>query len=171
MEANYHTYASAAIALLEKLIATPSFSKEEDATASILFDTLQQNGVTPYRHLNNVWAANKNFDPAKPTILLNSHHDTVKPNAGYTLDPYHPIIKEGKLYGLGSNDAGASLVSLLHVFLHYYNAPNLSYNLIYAGTAEEEISGKNGIESLVPHLPAIDCAIIGEPTKMQLAVA
>jgi acetylornithine deacetylase len=171
VEANYHTYASAAIALLEKLIATPSFSKEEDATASILFDTLQQNGVTPYRHLNNVWAANKNFDPAKPTILLNSHHDTVKPNAGYTLDPYHPIIKEGKLYGLGSNDAGASLVSLLHVFLHYYNAPNLSYNLIYAGTAEEEISGKNGIESLVPHLPAIDCAIIGEPTKMQLAVA
>ena len=171
MEANKHTYASAAIALLEKLIATPSFSKEEDATASILFDTLQQNGVTPNRHLNNVWAANKNFDPAKPTILLNSHHDTVKPNAGYTLDPYDPIIKEGKLYGLGSNDAGASLVSLLHVFLHYYNAPNLSYNLIYAGTAEEEISGKNGIESLVPHLPAIDCAIIGEPTKMQLAVA
>jgi acetylornithine deacetylase len=171
VEANHHTYASAAIALLQKLIATPSFSKEEDATASILFDTLQQNGVTPNRHLNNVWAANKNFDPAKPTILLNSHHDTVKPNAGYTLDPYNPVMKDGKLYGLGSNDAGASLVSLLHVFLHYYNAPNLRYNLIYAGTAEEEISGKNGIESLVPHLPAIDCAIIGEPTKMQLAVA
>jgi acetylornithine deacetylase len=171
VEANNHTYASAAIALLQKLIATPSFSKEEDATASILFETLDQNGVIPNRHLNNVWAANKNFDPAKPNILLNSHHDTVKPNAGYTLDPYDPVIKDGKLYGLGSNDAGASLVSLLHVFLHYYNAPNLSYNLIYAGTAEEEISGKNGIESLVPHLPAIDCAIIGEPTMMQLAVA
>lgn len=171
MEANKHNYASAAIALLQKLIATPSFSKEEDATASILFDYLHQNGVTPNRHLNNVWAANKNFDSAKPTILLNSHHDTVKPNDGYTLDPYNPIIKEGKLYGLGSNDAGASLVSLLHVFLHYYNASNLTYNLIYAGTAEEEISGKNGIESLVPHLPAIDCAIIGEPTVMQLAVA
>jgi len=171
LEANKHTYATPAIALLQKLIATPSFSKEEDATASILFDYLKENGVTPNRHLNNIWAANKNFDVAKPTILLNSHHDTVKPNAGYTLDPYDPIIKDGKLYGLGSNDAGASLVSLLHVFLHYYNASNTSYNLIYAGTAEEEISGKNGIESLLPHLPAIDCAIIGEPTMMQLAVA
>ena len=171
METNKHNYAAAAIALLQKLIAAPSFSKEEDATAFILFDYLGQNGVTPHRHLNNVWATNKNFDPAKPTILLNSHHDTVKPNAGYTLDPYNPIIKDGKLYGLGSNDAGASLVSLLHVFLHYYNASNLAYNIIYAGTAEEEISGKNGIESLVPHLPVIDCAIIGEPTRMQLAVA
>ncbi len=171
METNKNIYASAAITLLQKLIATPSFSKEEDATASILFEYLQQNGVSPNRHLNNVWAANKHFDPKKPSILLNSHHDTVKPNAGYTLDPYNPIIKEGKLYGLGSNDAGASLVSLLHVFLHYFNAPNLTYNLIFAGTAEEEISGKNGIESLVPHLPVIDAAIIGEPTRMQLAVA
>jgi acetylornithine deacetylase/succinyl-diaminopimelate desuccinylase-like protein len=151
LETNKHNYAAAAIALLQKLIAAPSFSKEEDATAFILFDYLGQNGVTPNRHLNNVWAANKNFDPSKPTILLNSHHDTVKPNAG--------------------NDAGASLVSLLHVFLHYYNATNLTYNIIYAGTAEEEISGKNGIESLMPHLPVIDCAIIGEPTRMQLAVA
>jgi acetylornithine deacetylase len=171
VEANKNTYALAAIALLQKLIATPSFSKEEDATASILFDYLQQNGVMPNRHLNNVWAANKHFDPTKPSILLNSHHDTVKPNAGYTLDPYDPIIKEGKLYGLGSNDAGASLVSLLHVFLHYYTQENLAYNIIFAGTAEEEISGKNGIECLVPELPAINCAIIGEPTAMQLAVA
>lgn len=171
MEANKHTYTPAAIALLQKLIATPSFSKEEDATAFILYDYLKQNGVTPHRHLNNVWAATKNFDLSKPTILLNSHHDTVKPNAGYTIDPYSPIVKDGKLYGLGSNDAGASLVSLLHVFLYYYNQENLAYNLIFAGTAEEEISGKNGIESLVPQLPVIDCAIIGEPTLMQLAVA
>ena len=171
MEANKHTYASAAITLLQKLIATPSFSKEEDATATILFDYLVKNGVTPNRYLNNVWATNKHFDPTKPTILLNSHHDTVKPNAGYTLDPYDPIIKEGKLYGLGSNDAGASLVSLLHVFLHYYTQENLAYNIIFAGTAEEEISGKNGIECLVPELPVINCAIIGEPTAMQLAVA
>lgn len=171
MEANNHNYAAAATALLQKLIVAPSFSKEEDATATILFEYLQQNGVTPNRHLNNVWAINKHFDPVKPTILLNSHHDTVKPNAGYTLDPYHPIIKDGKLYGLGSNDAGASLVSLLHVFLYYFNAPNLTYNIIFAGTAEEEISGKNGLESLVPHMPAIHCAIIGEPTAMQLAVA
>ena len=171
METNKHTYAAAAIVLLQKLIAAPSFSKEEDATAFILFDYLIKNGVTPSRHLNNVWATNKNFDPAKPTILLNSHHDTVKPNAGYTLDPYNPIIEDGKLYGLGSNDAGASLVSLLHVFLHYYTQENLAYNIIFAGTAEEEISGKNGIESLVPELSAINCAIIGEPTGMQLAVA
>jgi len=171
LEANNHNYAAAATALLQKLIATPSFSKEEDATASILFDYLMDNGATPKRYLNNVWATNKHFDQAKPTILLNSHHDTVKPNAGYTLDPYNPIIKDGKLFGLGSNDAGASLVSLLHVFLHYYNESNLAYNIIYAGTAEEEISGKNGIESLVPQLPTIDCAIIGEPTLMQLAVA
>lgn len=171
MEANKQKYASAAIALLQKLIATPSFSKEEDVTASILFHYLNDNGVTPNRHFNNVWAANKHFDPVKPTILLNSHHDTVKPNAGYTIDPYHPIIRDGKLYGLGSNDAGASLVSLLHVFLHYYTCENLAYNIIFAGTAEEEISGKNGIEGLVPELPAINCAIIGEPTGMQLAVA
>jgi acetylornithine deacetylase len=171
LEVNKNIYASAATALLQKLIATPSFSKEEDTTASILFDYLQQNGVSPNRHLNNVWATNRHFDNAKPTLLLNSHHDTVKPNAGYTLDPLSPIIKEGKLYGLGSNDAGASLVSLLHVFLHYFNAPNLTYNIIFAGTAEEEISGKNGIECLVPELPAINCAIIGEPTAMQLAVA
>jgi acetylornithine deacetylase len=171
LEANKYNDASAAIALLQKLIATPSFSKEEDATASILFDYLQENGVSPNRHLNNVWATNKYFDPSKPTILLNSHHDTVKPNAGYTLDPYHPIVKDGKLYGLGSNDAGASLVSLLHVFLYYYTHENLAYNIIFAGTAEEEISGKNGIESLIPELPAINCAIIGEPTAMQLAVA
>lgn len=171
MEANKNNYASAAITLLHKLIATPSFSKEEDATASILFDYLQENGVSPNRHLNNVWATNKYFDPTKPTILLNSHHDTVKPNAGYTLDPYHPIVKDGKLYGLGSNDAGASLVSLLHVFLHYYAQENVAYNIVFAGTAEEEISGKNGIESLVPELPVINCAIIGEPTAMQLAVA
>ena len=171
MEANKYTHASAATALLQKLIATPSFSKEEDNTASLLFDYLLDNGVTPNRHFNNVWATNKHFDPLKPTILLNSHHDTVKPNAGYTLDPFSPMIKDGKLYGLGSNDAGASLVSLLQVFLHYYKESNLAYNLIYAGTAEEEISGKNGIESLVPELPAINCAIIGEPTGMQLAVA
>ena len=171
MEANKHIYTSAATALLQKLIATPSFSKEEDATASILFDYLNNNGVKPNRHFNNVWATNKHFDPVKPTILLNSHHDTVKPNAGYTIDPYNAIIRDGKLYGLGSNDAGASLVSLLHVFLHYYTWENLAYNIIFAGTAEEEISGKNGIEGLVPELPAINCAIIGEPTGMQLAVA
>jgi acetylornithine deacetylase len=110
------------------------------------------------------------FDTAKPTILLNSHHDTVKPNLGYTKDPFRAIIEEGKLYGLGSNDAGGALVSLLRVFLFYYDKP-LAYNLIFSATAEEEISGRNGIEALLPLLDKIDFAIVGEPTKMQLAIA
>lgn len=160
-----------AIFLLKELIAIPSFSKEEDRTASILEIFLQSAGVTTQRYLNNVWARNKFFDERKPTILLNSHHDTVKPNKGYTLDPFTPIEKEGKLYGLGSNDAGGPLVSLLATFLHFYNRQHLSHNLIYAATAEEEISGKNGIEALLPSLGNIAFGIVGEPTLMQMAVA
>ena len=160
-----------AIFILKELIAIPSFSKEEDRTASILKIFLQSAGVTTQRYLNNVWARNKFFDERKPTILLNSHHDTVKPNKGYTLDPFTPIEKEGKLYGLGSNDAGGPLVSLLATFLHFYNRQHLSHNLIYAATAEEEISGKNGIEALLPSLGNIAFGIVGEPTLMQMAVA
>ena len=103
-------------------------------------------------HLNNVWATNKYFDELKPTILLNSHHDTVKPNQGYTLDPFHPVERDGKLFGLGSNDAGGSLVSLIATFLYFYDQTDLKYNLIIAATAEEEISGHNGIETLLPEL-------------------
>jgi acetylornithine deacetylase len=121
--------------------------------------------------MNNVWACNKHFDPAKPTLLLNSHHDTVKPNAGYTRDPHQAKIEDGKLYGLGSNDAGGPLVSLLAAFLHFYERADLRYNLIYAATAEEEISGKNGIEAILPELGEIAVAIVGEPTQMHLAVA
>ncbi len=104
-------------------------------------------------------------------MLLNSHHDTVKPNKGYTLDPFSPIVKDGKLFGLGSNDAGGPLVSLLATFLHFYDRTDLKYNLLFAASAEEEISGKDGIEILLPELPPIDCAIVGEPTLMQMAVA
>ncbi len=160
-----------AIGLLKKLIATPSFSKEEDKTAAIIHDFFLSQHIKSQTFLNNVWVKNLHFDSAKPTILLNSHHDTVKPNKGYTLDPFTAIEKDGKLFGLGSNDAGGPLVSLIAVFLHYYSQKNLTYNLILAATAEEEISGKNGIEVLLPQLGKIEFGIVGEPTKMQMAVA
>jgi acetylornithine deacetylase len=160
-----------AIALLKQLIATPSFSKEEDNTTDIIDQFLAKKGIKTRVHLNNIWAKNKFFDESKPTILLNSHHDTVKPNKGYTLDPFTPLENDGKLFGLGSNDAGGALVSLIASFLYYYSNPGLKYNLIIAATAEEEISGNNGVEALLPHLGQIDCGIVGEPTEMQMAVA
>ncbi len=160
-----------AIALLQQLISTPSFSKEEGATAAILCEHLHQSGIPYERILNNIWARNKYFDPDKPTILLNSHHDTVHPNNGYTKNPFEPLVENGKLFGLGSNDAGASLVSLLACFKHFYPQQNLAYNLLFAASAEEEISGHNGIEILFPLLGKIDFAIVGEPTQMQLAIA
>ena len=160
-----------AISLLKRLIATPSFSKQEDNSSAIIKDFLEKNNVKTEQHLYNVWAKNKHFDATKPTILLNSHHDTVKPNKGYTFDPFSPIENEGKLFGLGSNDAGGCLVSLLATFLYFYEKENLKYNFIIAATAEEEISGHNGIETLLPHLDKIDFGIVGEPTKMNMAVA
>ncbi|HEX6190712.1 MAG TPA: M20 family metallo-hydrolase [Chitinophagaceae bacterium] len=160
-----------AIALLRDLISIPSFSKEEDRTAAVIAGFLEGNGIDCKKTGNNVFAANKHFDKNKSTILLNSHHDTVKPNKGYTLDPFQPLEKDGKLFGLGSNDAGASLVSLLATFLYYAGQDNLKYNIIYAATAEEEISGTGGIEMLLPSLPSIAFAIVGEPTQMQMAVA
>jgi acetylornithine deacetylase len=163
--------ADEAVALLEQLISTPSFSKEENLTADILVAFLSAKQVPVQRHLNNVWAVNKHFDPAKPNLLLNSHHDTVKPNKAYTLDPFTPIRKDERLYGLGSNDAGGCLVSLLATFLYFYEAEGLAYNLVFAATAEEEISGVNGIEALLPHLPAINCGIVGEPTLLDMAIA
>ncbi|TMI66146.1 MAG: M20/M25/M40 family metallo-hydrolase [Bacteroidetes bacterium] len=160
-----------AVNLLKQLIATPSFSKEEQITADILEQFFTRNGVKPFVYLNNIWTKNKFYDENKPTILLNSHHDTVKPNKGYTLDPFSPIEKDGKLFGLGSNDAGGCLVSLIAVFLYFYEKENLKHNFIFAGTAEEEISGHNGIEALLPHLGNIDFGIVGEPTLMNMAVA
>ena len=162
---------SKAIGLLKKLIAIPSFSKEEEEAASVIDQFLNDQGVRTYQYLNNIWARNKYFNENLPTILLNSHHDTVKPNKSYSLDPFSPLEKDGKLFGLGSNDAGGPLVSLIATFLYFYNQEKLNYNIIIAATAEEEISGKDGIESLLPHLPKIDCAIVGEPTQMQMAIA
>lgn len=160
-----------AVQLLKQLIATPSFSREEGETAAIIGKFFADRGIAASRVGNNIFARNQYFDPTKPTLLLNSHHDTVKPNQGYTLNPFEPVEKEGKLYGLGSNDAGGCLVSLIATFLHFYPQQQLNYNLVLAATAEEEISGTGGIEMTLPHLPPIDAAIVGEPTQMQLAVA
>jgi acetylornithine deacetylase len=162
---------TAAINLLKQLIATPSFSKEEINTADLIEDFLESKNVISYRYLNNVWAKNKYFDESKPTILLNSHHDTVKPNKAYTLNPFSPLEQDGKLYGLGSNDAGGCLVSLIATFLHYYNQTDLKYNFVLAATSEEEISGNNGVEILLPRLPSIEFGIVGEPTLMNMAIA
>lgn len=160
-----------AVQLLQQLIATPSFSKEEDRTADLIEQFLKQHGIDVHRKLNNLWAWNKHFDPARPTILLNSHHDTVKPNSGYTRDPFDAKIEDGKLYGLGSNDAGGCLVSLIAVFLYFYEQEGLKYNFCLATTAEEEISGVNGLELIIPDLGELSFGIVGEPTQMHLAIA
>lgn len=160
-----------AIQLLKSLIATPSFSKEEGNTAALIAQFLVKHGVSIHRDLHNVWAFNKQYDPKKPTILLNSHHDTVRPNKDYTRDPFQPEIIDGKLYGLGSNDAGGCLVSLLATFLYFYEQEGLKYNFCMAATAEEEISGTDGLEYVIPQLGELSFAIVGEPTQMHLAVA
>ena len=160
-----------AVALLRQMIQTPSFSKEEAGTAGLLAEFLQERGVEVHRKKNNVWAFNRHYDPAKPTILLNSHHDTVKPNGAYTRDPFAATVEGDRLYGLGSNDAGASGVSLLAAFLHFYDRKDLKYNLCVAITAEEENSGHDGLECVIPELGPLEFAIVGEPTLMQLAIA
>jgi acetylornithine deacetylase len=160
-----------ALALLKRLIATQSFSREEDQTAVLIDDFFREKGIPFERLKNNIWAKNRYFDEHKPTVLLNSHHDTVKPNKSWTLDPFEPLERDGKLYGLGSNDAGGCLVSLLATFAYFYDRSDMAYNLVIAASAEEEISGRDGLELLLPELPPIDFAIVGEPTEMQLAVA
>lgn len=159
------------IVLLRNLISIPSFSREEDKTAQAIEAFLQERTLKTFRKENNIWAFNKFYDLAKPTILLNSHHDTVKPNSGYTRDPFSADLEGDKLYGLGSNDAGGSLVSLAAAFLHFYEQQDLKYNLCLALTAEEEISGKNGLELILPELGELEFAIVGEPTQMQMAIA
>ncbi|MFY0629603.1 MAG: M20 family metallo-hydrolase [Flavobacteriaceae bacterium] len=160
-----------AITLLKNLIETPSFSSEEHDTALLIESWFQKNDIEYQRTENNVWAINKYFDENKPTLLLNSHHDTVKPNKGYTKNPFKAVVEDGKLYGLGSNDAGGCLVSLLATFAYFYNHTNLKYNLVVVASAEEESSGQNGLNSMLSVIPKIDVAIVGEPTLMQLAVA
>ncbi len=165
------TLTQAALDLLKQLIATPSFSREENHTADLIDAFLTERGIKTRRTKNNIWAQNRYFDPAKPTILLNSHHDTVKPNPSWTLDPFDPLEQDSKLYGLGSNDAGGCLVSLIAAFCHFYEQPDLVYNLVLAASAEEEISGRDGLELILNELPPLSFAIVGEPTQMQLAIA
>ncbi len=160
-----------ALALLKRLVVTPSFSREEKQTADLIGEFFREKQISYERLKNNVWAKNRHFDTAKPTLLLNSHHDTVKPNKSWTLDPFEPLERDDKLYGLGSNDAGGCLVSLLATFAYFYDRPGMAYNIVMAATAEEEISGRDGLELLLPELPPISFAIVGEPTEMQLAIA
>lgn len=159
------------VELLQHLLVTPSFSKDENITADIIASFLEKKGVKVYRKLNNVWAYNLHFNPDKPTVLLNSHHDTVKPNSGYSRDPFDGKIEGDQLFGLGSNDAGGCLVSLIATFLYFYERNDLQYNICLATTAEEEISGNNGLELVIPDLGKLEFAIVGEPTLMQLAIA
>ena len=161
---------SEALELLRRMISIPSFSREEKACADLIEHYIEEEGYIPSRIGNNVWILGSNYDSSKPTLLLNSHIDTVKPVDGWTFDPFIPTEKDGKIYGLGSNDAGASVVALLHTFF-LLSQENQPYNLIFSATAEEELSGKDGIELLLKELPKIDFAIVGEPTNMQLAVA
>ncbi len=160
-----------AIILLQNIISKPSFSSEEDETALLIMQWFSTHDIKFESNNHNVWAKNKFFDASKPTILLNSHHDTVKPNKAYTRDPFKAEIIDGKLYGLGSNDAGGCLVSLLATFVYFYQEENLTHNLVIVASAEEESSGKNGLNSILTIIPTIDVAIVGEPTLMQLAIA
>lgn len=160
-----------AISFLKTLIKTQSFSKEEEATALLIEAWFNKKGIPFERQGNNIWAYNKYFDEHKPTILLNSHHDTVKPNKNYTRDPFEAKEEEGRLYGLGSNDAGGCLVALMATFLYFYERVNMAYNFIIAPTAEEEISGLNGIKSIVDQFKNVEFAIVGEPTMLDIAIA
>jgi acetylornithine deacetylase len=166
-----YTLTQEAVKLLQSLIQTPSLSKLENETAQLIKNYLEKYCDNVQTLQNNIWVKNKHFDESKPTILLNSHHDTVPANKAYTRNPLDAIIEDGKLFGLGSNDAGGCLVSLLATFLYFYENENSEYNLIFAASAEEEISGTGGIELMYPLLGKIDAAIVGEPTLMQMAIA
>lgn len=162
-------YLNDALELLRQLIATPSFSKEEKQAADILEGYLARRGLHPHREGNNVWVMS-GIDQKRPTLLLNAHIDTVRPVDSWTRDPFEPALEGDLLYGLGSNDCGGGLVTLLQVFSHLSQTPQ-TYNLIYLVSAEEEVSGPNGIARVLPLLPPIDMAIVGEPTGMQPAIA
>ncbi len=163
-------YVSDAVELLKKLIATPSVSRNEKDAADIMEQTIRSYGFEPQREANNLWIIDPHYDESRPTLLLNAHIDTVKPVASWSRDPFSPDLEDGVLYGLGSNDCGGGLCSLLQIFRMLTEKPQ-SYNLIYLASAEEEVSGKDGITRALPLLPHIDLAIVGEPTGMNPAVA
>ena len=163
-------YVSDAVELLKKLISTPSVSRNEKDAADIMEQTIRSYGFEPQREANNIWIIDPHYDESRPTLLLNAHIDTVKPVASWTRDPFSPDVEDGVLYGLGSNDCGGGLCSLLQIFRMLTEKPQ-HYNLIYLASAEEEVSGKDGITRALPLLPHIDLAIVGEPTGMNPAVA
>ena len=163
-------YTSEAITLLSSLVSIPSVSREEEQVADFLQNYMERSGIMTGRSGNNIWCISPMFDPKKPTILLNSHIDTVKPVNGWRKQPFTAKMEDGKLYGLGSNDAGASVVSLFEVY-RYLSATEQAYNLIFLASCEEEVSGKNGIESVLPQLPPIALGVVGEPTEMHPAIA
>ena len=163
-------YVSDGVELLKKLIATPSVSRNEKDAADIMEQTIRSYGFEPQREANNLWIIDPHYDESRPTLLLNAHIDTVKPVASWSRDPFSPDVEDGVLYGLGSNDCGGGLCSLLQIFRMLTEKPQ-SYNLIYLASAEEEVSGKDGITRALPLLPHIDLAIVGEPTGMNPAVA
>ena len=158
------------ISLLERLIKTPSISRDESAVADIIWDEFLRLGFQPLRKGNNVWAEAWAYDAGKPTILLDAHLDTVKPVAGWVRDPFTPSVEGERLYGLGSNDTGASLVSLIATFVRLAQSEQ-PYNLICLASAEEEVTGIGGVRMVLGELPKIDFAIVGEPTQMHPAVA
>ena len=159
-----------AVELLKELIATPRASRNETEAADVMEQWMAQWRLNPQREANNLWAVSDNFDEAKQTILLNAHIDTVKPVKTWTRDPYEPEVIGDKLFGIGANDCGGGLVTLLQVF-RILKGRKLPFNLIYLASAEEEVSGKDGVERVLPLLPKIDVAIVGEPTGMQPAIA
>ena len=163
-------YVNDAVELLKELIATPRASRNETEAADVMEQRMAQWGLNPQREANNLWAISDNFDEAKQTILLNAHIDTVKPVKTWTRDPYEPEVIDDKLFGIGANDCGGGLVTLLQVF-RILKGRELPFNLIYLASAEEEVSGKDGVERVLPLLPKIDVAIVGEPTGMQPAIA
>lgn len=163
-------YLNDAVELLQHLISTPSISRNEKAAADIMQQQMESYGLAPRREANNLWVLSPDWDANKPTLLLNAHIDTVKPAASYTRDPFTPTLEDGCLYGLGSNDCGGGLTTLLQAFRWLTLRPQ-PYNLIYLASAEEEVSGKDGISRVLPLLPKIDVAIVGEPTGMQPAIA
>ncbi len=163
-------YVSDAVDLLKKLISTPSVSRNEKDAADIMEQTIRSYGFEPQREANNIWMIDPHYDESRPTLLLNAHIDTVKPVASWTRNPFSPDVEDGVLYGLGSNDCGGGLCSLLQIFRMLTENPQ-QYNLIYLASAEEEVSGKDGITRALPLLPHIDLAIVGEPTGMNPAVA
>ena len=159
------------INLLKSLIAIPSLSRNEQDAALIVRQFLTDSKVTFHSKMNNTWVKNNYWKEGLPVVMLNSHIDTVNPVSGYTRNPFSPDVEDGVLYGLGSNDAGGALVTLLAVFMHFNLMENLPFNLIYVASAEEEISGNNGLASILSELGPLNLAIVGEPTKMQMAIA